>query len=295
MFMKKCPLYALHLAIRAWQRGHRNGREGRRSWTWESTMRSIRGRGKCTGTNYVNKNLFSKGVDAWWCDASEPVDNDWSGKANAIADNPKARFEINSKALNDAGSLRANTFSLHHADGINENQRLETNEKRVVNLTRSGFAGLQRYGTFVWNGDTKATWADFAQWIPSGLNYMATGCPYWTIDAGAFFVKSKDQWFWQGAFDKGTEDLGYREFYVRNIQFSGWLPMFCSHGTDFPREPWQFGKQGEPFYESIIKQIDLRYRLLPYIYSVAAMVANDDYTMTRMLTFDFRKIPKCII
>lgn len=241
---------------------------------------------------YVNKNLFSKGVDAWWCDGSEPVDGDWSHKANSIANNPQARFEINSKGLNELlGPLRANTFSLHHSQGIYENQRLTTNEKRVVNLTRSGFAGLQRYGSFVWNGDTKATWADFAQQIPSGLNYMVTGLPYWTIDAGAFFVKSNNQWFWKGAFNNGTEDLGYREFYVRNVQFCQWLPMFRSHGTDFSREPWQFGKPGEPFYESIIKQIYLRYRLMPYTYSVAAMVAREDYTMTRMLAFDFRNDP----
>ena len=239
---------------------------------------------------YVNKNLFSKGVDAWWCDSSEPVDGDWNNYSNSVSNNAFARYEINSKALNDLlGPFRANTFSLHHAQGIYENQRLQTNVKRVVNLTRSGFAGLQRYGTFVWNGDTKATWSDFAQQIPSGLNYMATGLPYWTIDAGAFFVKSNSQWFWKGNFDKGTEDMGYREFYVRNIQFCQWLPMFRSHGTDFTREPWAFGKPGEPFYESIVKQIQLRYRLLPYIYSVAAMVANQDYTMTRLLAFDFRK------
>jgi alpha-D-xyloside xylohydrolase len=242
---------------------------------------------------YVNKNLFSFGVDAWWCDSSEPTGSDWDIKANAIANNPKARYEINSKALNDLlGPLRANLFSLHHAEGIYENQRLTTVQKRVVNLTRSGFAGIQRYGTFIWNGDTKATWADFAQWIPSGLNYMVTGNPYWTIDAGAFFVKKKSQWFWAGEFEKGTSDPGYREFYVRNLQFSGWLPMLRSHGTDYAREPWQFGKPGEPFYESILKQINLRYRLLPYTYSVAAMVADENYTMTRALIFDFRKDDK---
>ncbi|MDP4276270.1 MAG: glycoside hydrolase family 31 protein [Bacteroidota bacterium] len=237
---------------------------------------------------YVNKNLFSKGVDAWWCDASEPIDGDWNDRGNAIVGNLRARYLMNTKPLEDGlGLTRTNTFSLHHAQGIYENQRLLTDKKRVVNLTRSGFAGLQRYGTFVWNGDTKATWADFAQWIPSGLNYMATGCPYWTIDAGAFFVKSRAQWFGKGAFDKGTDDMAYREFYVRNVQFCEWLPMFRSHGTEFAREPWQFGKKGEPFYESILQQINLRYRLLPYTYSVAAMVAFQDYTMTRMLAFDF--------
>lgn len=240
--------------------------------------------------DYVNRNLFSQGVDAWWCDSSEPLDGDWNEKANNIAQNPKARYLLNAEGLNELlGPLRANLFSLNHAKGIYENQRLASSEKRVLNLTRSGFAGIHRYGTFVWNGDTKATWSDFAKWIPSGLNYMATGNPYWTIDAGAFFVKSKSQWFWKGDFDKGTLDLGYREFYVRTLQFATWLPMMRSHGTDFAREPWKFGDVNDPFYKSIIGQINLRYQLLPYIYSVAAMVSNENYTMTRPLIFDFRK------
>ncbi|KRT17874.1 hypothetical protein ASU31_00850 [Pedobacter ginsenosidimutans] len=239
--------------------------------------------------DYVNKNLFSLGVDAWWCDSSEPVDGDWNDKANGIANNPKARYELNSAGLNELlGPLRANLFSLNHARGIYENQRLVTDQKRVLNLTRSGFSGIHRYGTFIWNGDTKATWADFARWIPSGLNYMATGNPYWTIDAGAFFVKSKSQWFWKGDFNKGVLDNGYREFYVRTLQFATWLPMMRSHGTDFAREPWQFGDLDSPFYRSIITQINLRYKLLPYTYSLAAMVSNQDYTMTRPLIFDFR-------
>ncbi|MCX2473493.1 glycoside hydrolase family 31 protein [Pedobacter sp. MC2016-05] len=241
-------------------------------------------------SDYVNKNLFSNGVDAWWCDSSEPVDGDWNDKANDIAQNPKARYDLNSAGLNELlGPLRANLFSLNHARGIYENQRLDTDKKRVLNLTRSGFAGIHRYGTFIWNGDTKATWADFAKWIPSGLNYMATGNPYWTIDAGAFFVKTKSQWFWKGDFDKGTLDAGYREFYVRTLQFATWLPMMRSHGTDFAREPWKFGDVNDPFYKSIITQINLRYQLLPYTYSVAAMVSNENYTMTRPLVFDFRK------
>lgn len=243
--------------------------------------------------NYVNKNLFSHGVDAWWCDGTEPIDADWNWEEStlAIANNPEARFKLNGGELNDLlGPMRANTFSLFHSQGIYENQRLTTNEKRVVNLTRSTYAGQQRYGTFVWNGDTKATWADFAQQIPSGLNYMATGSPYWTIDIGGFFVKSNgNAWFWQGDFENGTDDLGFREFYVRNAQFCQWLPMFRSHGTNVAREPWQFGKPGEPFYDSIIKQINLRYRLLPYTYSLAGMITNYDYTMTRLLAFDFRE------
>lgn len=240
--------------------------------------------------DYVGKNLFSKGVDAWWCDSSEPVDFDWNRGANNIASNPAARFEKNVKELSDlAGELRANTYALHHAMGIYENQRKTGSEKRLLNLTRASYPGMQRYGTMVWNGDTKATWADFKSWIPSGLNYVATGSPYWTIDVGAFFVKNNVEWFWKGDFPKGPADAGYREFYVRNLQYAGWLPLFRSHGTDFAREPWQFGNPGDPFYEAIIRQINLRYRLLPYIYSVANMVSDQDFTMTRPLFFDFRK------
>lgn len=239
--------------------------------------------------DYVNKNLFSKGVDAWWPDSSEPVEFDWNRGANSIADKPEIRFERNLKALADLlGEERVNTYSLHHTMGIYENQRKVNNQKRVVILTRASYPGQQRYGTMVWNGDSKATWNDFKSWIPGGLNYMVTGSPYWTIDAGAFFVRSKAEWFSKGDFATGTADSGYREFYVRNIQYAGWLPVLRSHGTDFAREPWQFGSSGEPFYDAIIKQIDLRYRLLPYIYSLAAKVTNEDYTMTRSLLFDFR-------
>jgi len=242
---------------------------------------------------YVNKNLFSKGVDAWWPDSSEPVEADWNRGANNIADKPAIRFEKNVKVMADLlGEQRVNTFSLHHTMGIYQNQRKTDSLKRVVILTRATFPGLQRYGAMVWNGDTKATWNDFRSWIPGGLNYMVTGAPYWTIDAGAFFVRPKTEWFSKGEFPKGTADSGYREFYVRNIQYAGWLPVLRSHGTDFAREPWQFGNPGEPFYDAIIRQINLRYRLLPYIYSLAARVTNDDYTMTRSLLFDFRNDSK---
>ncbi|MGZ3754111.1 MAG: glycoside hydrolase family 31 protein [Mucilaginibacter sp.] len=237
---------------------------------------------------YVNKNLFSKGVDAWWPDSDEPVEFDWNRGANNIANDPAARFEKNVKVMADLlGEQRVNTYSLHHTMGIYENQRKTNSQKRVVILTRASYPGQQRYA-MVWNGDTKATWNDFKSWIPGGLNYMVTGSPYWTIDAGAFFVRSKAEWFSKGDFAKGPADTGYREFYVRNIQYAGWLPVLRSHGTDFAREPWQFGTAGEPYYDAIIKQINLRYRLLPYVYSIAAKVTNEDYTMTRSLLFDFR-------
>ncbi|RKR81777.1 alpha-D-xyloside xylohydrolase [Mucilaginibacter gracilis] len=243
--------------------------------------------------NYVYPNLFTKGVDAWWCDSSEPVEADWNRGANNIANDPGVRFEKNVKVMADLlGEQRVNTFSLHHSMGVYENQRKVDSLKRVFILTRASFPGQQRYGTMVWNGDTKATWADFKSWIPGGLNYMVTGSPYWTIDAGAFFVRPHVEWFGKGEFPKGTADRGYKEFYVRNLQYSAWLPLFRSHGTDFAREPWKFGSAGDPYYDAILKQIDLRYRMLPYIYALAAQVNRQDYTMTRSLLFDFRNDSK---
>ena len=116
---------------------------------------------------------------------------------------------------------------------------------------------------------------------------MATGCNYWTVDVGAFFTTKDPRWFHDGAFQAGVNDLGYREFYTRMFQYATFLPLLRSHGTDTPREIWNFGKEGEPFYEAILKMIHLRYQLLPYIYSMADEVTNQRYTMTRLLAFDF--------
>ena len=162
----------------------------------------------------------------------------------------------------------------------------------MANLTRSSYAGQQRYSTITWNGDTYASWQSFARQIPAGLNFMATGCPYWTVDAGAFFTRKSSQWFWDGDFPQGVSDLGYREFYTRMLQYATFLPLMRSHGTDTPREIWRFGKEGEPFYEAIASSIRLRYRLLPYIYSLAGQVTQKDYTPARLLAFDFPHDPK---
>jgi len=117
--------------------------------------------------------------------------------------------------------------------------------------------------------------------------------PYWTMDVGAFFVKRKpEMWFWNGDYDEGVADLGYRELYVRWFQYGAFLPMFRAHGTDTPREIWRFGEPGEPFYEALVSALNLRYRLLPYIYSIAGWITQYDYTMLRALPFDFRSDPR---
>jgi alpha-D-xyloside xylohydrolase len=175
-----------------------------------------------------------------------------------------------------------NAYSLLHSEGIYAGQRAVTGDKRVVNLTRSAYAGQQRYATITWSGDLAANWETLRQQIPAGLNFCVTGLPYWTLDIGAFFVKRKPElWFWSGEYEQGVDDFQYGAF----------LPMFRAHGTDTPREIWRFGNPGEPVYDTLVKYLHLRYRLMPYIYSLAGQVTHQDYTMMRVLPFDFRHDP----
>ncbi len=234
--------------------------------------------------------LFSKGVDAWWCDCTEPFEADWCGD---VKPEPVVRLQINTaaaKAFIDPQFI--NAYSLLHARGIYEGQRAARSHKRVVNLTRSGYAGQQRYGTIVWSGDAPARWDILKREIAGGLNFCASGGPYWTLDIGAFFVNRKEElWFWEGAYPKGCEDEGYRELYVRWFQLGAFLPMFRSHGTDTPREIWRFGEPGSATYDTLVNFDFLRYRLLPYLYSLAGRVTHADDTLMRLLAFDFRDDP----
>jgi len=232
--------------------------------------------------------LFSHGIDAWWCDCTEPFEADWHG---AVKPEPEQRMLINTaEAKRFLDPEYINAYSLLHSKGIYEGQRAVTNAKRVVNLTRSAYAGQHRYGTITWSGDISANWDTLRKQIADGLNFCMTGSPYWTLDIGAFFVQNKpDLWFWSGDYNKGVEDLGYRELYVRWFQLGAFLPMFRSHGTDTPREIWRFGKPGEPMYDTLVKYLKLRYKLMPYIYSLAGAVTHRSYTMFRALAFDFRQ------
>ncbi|MBK1791689.1 glycoside hydrolase family 31 protein [Persicirhabdus sediminis] len=240
---------------------------------------------------YTNDNLFKHGIDAWWCDCTEPIEADWTGKTKL---SPKERRDINIASQRATlGREKLNSYSLYHSQGIYENQRKTSEEKRVVNLTRSGYAGQQRYGTISWTGDISARWEVLEQQIPCGLNFTVTGSPYWTNDIGAFFVKpSKRTWFRDGIYPEGVADLGFRELYTRWFQYGSFLTMFRSHGTDTPREVWQFGEPGTPFYDTLAKYLELRYKLMPYTYSIAGQTSHNNYTMTRLLAFDFRKDPK---
>ncbi len=233
----------------------------------------------------AERGLFSRGVDAWWCDCTEPFEADWNG---TVKGSPEERMRINvgmAEKYLDPGM--SNAYSLLHSQGIWEGQRGSGSPKRVLNLTRSGYPGQQRYGTFTWSGDTAATWEALRAQVPEGLNFCLAGLPYWTTDIGAFFVASKEQWFWRGDYEGGVDDSGYRELFVRWFQYGAFLPMFRAHGTDTPREIWRFGAPGSREYETLVRFLRLRKALDPYLYSLAGAVYLEGYTMMRALAFDF--------
>jgi alpha-D-xyloside xylohydrolase len=235
----------------------------------------------------ARRGLFTHGIDGWWTDATEPFEADWTG---AIKPEPEERLRLNTgEAKRYLDPELINAFSLVHAEGIYRHQRAVREDKRVVNLTRSAYPGQQRYGTVTWSGDVTATWGTLRRQIAEGLSFCATGMPYWTTDIGAYFVaRDPTRWFWAGDYDDGVADLGYRELYLRWFQYAAWLPMFRSHGTDTPREVWRFGEPGDPIYEGLVAALRLRYRLLPYIYSIAGWTTTRGYTILRALPFDFR-------
>lgn len=235
---------------------------------------------------------LNRGFDGWWCDSTEPFASpDWCGETR-LPD--EVRYELVGKEHEKyLGPERANLYALAHAQGIWENQK----DKPVVNLTRSGWAGIQKYGTILWAGDTAATWQELKREIAKGLNVGLSGIPYWTVDAGAFFVggtacwrkwkgdpNAAPVWFWTGDYDDGVADLGYQELYTRWLQLACFLPIFRSHGTDTPREVWNFD---EPFRGAIEKTIRLRYQLMPYILNMSKRVVGEHFTMMRSLLFDF--------
>lgn len=244
--------------------------------------------------------LFDGGFDAWWCDSTEPFTGpDWNGGEKRPE---RERFELvgqeHKRFLDPA---QANLYAVAHARGIYENQRQETGKRRVLNLTRSGYVSSQRYGALLWSGDISARWDVMRRQIAEALSMAACGYPWWTLDIGGFFVVRDNwqsrgcgchtdpspKWFWQGDFEEGIRDPGYRELVVRWMQFGCFLPVFRSHGTDTPREIWHFGRRGEPWFDAVESAIRLRYRLMPYLYSLAGEVWLNNGMMFRPLLFDF--------
>ncbi|HAM97946.1 MAG TPA: xylosidase [Marinilabiliales bacterium] len=215
---------------------------------------------------YLNEGVFKLGMDGWWIDSSEPDHLD-----------PKPS-DFDTKTY--LGSFRKvrNAFPLMTVGGVSEHQRTITSDKRVFILTRSAFAGQQRYGANTWSGDVVASWDALRNQISAGLNFSLCGIPYWNSDLGGFFL-------WN--FKNPLENVDYRELHVRWIEFGTFCPMMRSHGEGFPREIYQFGKKGSPVYDAIEKYINLRYSLLPYIYSASWDVTANQSSIMRALVMDF--------
>jgi len=221
----------------------------------------------------INTKLFSKGVDAWWLDATEP-----DITSNLPMDERKAL--MNPTALGPAAQY-FNAFSLMQAQAVYEGQRRTKPDQRVYILTRSSFAGLQRYAAANWSGDIAARWHDMKAQIPCGLNFCISGIPYWNMDIGGFAVETRYN-------DAKGEDLDeWRELMTRWFQFGTFAPIFRVHGQFPYREMFNVAPENHPAYQTMLAYDKLRYRLMPYIYSLTGMTWLNDYTIMRALAMDF--------
>ena len=223
--------------------------------------------------DFMNRGIFSLGMDGWWLDSTEPDHLDIKEE------------DFDNKTY--LGSFRKvrNAYPLIAVGGVSDHQRQTSTDKRVFILTRSAFAGQQRYGANSWSGDVVSDWNVLRNQISGGLNFSLCGIPYWNCDIGGFFPSR---------FSGGVQNVAYRELYVRWLQFAAFTPMMRSHGTDTPREIWNFGEKGSWEYNTIEKYINLRYRLLPYIYSTSWQVTANGSSMMRALMMDFASDKKVL-
>jgi alpha-D-xyloside xylohydrolase len=253
---------------------------------------------------HVRRNIFDQGMDGFWMDATEPesglrtilaavglnlrapslktasVPGFYSGQKQGLA-----AGAIKGLGRNELGSFARylNTYALMTTGGVYNNWRASGSDKRVYILTRSAFAGSQRNAATTWSGDIFGRWPVLKNQIAGGINFCMAGIPYWTTDIGGFFTEKNPL-----SRTKRYEDPAYRELYVRWFQFGAFCPIFRSHGTNTPREVWRFGEPGEETYDTLVKFDNLRYRLMPYIYSLAGKVTQEGYTIMRGLAMDFR-------
>jgi len=208
--------------------------------------------------NTLKVNMLDNGVDSWWMDAVEPENDALKGTKMHIGE----------------GDFYRLTYPLMVSRAVYEGQRQATSDKRVCILTRSAFSGQQRYGIINWSGDIGGTWDTFKNQIVAGLNYTITGFSYWTTDIGGFFRPGNSQY----------TDEKYHELLTRWYQWGTFNPIFRIHGYQTETEPWKYGQKVE---DNMRKMLNLRYRLLPYIYSEAWQVTKNGSTMMRPLVMDF--------
>ncbi len=237
----------------------------------------------------MDENLYTKynkkgvpGVDAWWMDASEPNVRDctpmWYRKA------------LSGPTALGTTTEYFNAYSIVNADAIYNGQRSVLPNQRVFLLTRSGFAGEQRFSTATWSGDIGTRWEDMRAQMTAGLNYSMSGLPFWGMDQGGFCVENRYVAA-QQLYDRTkveNEDLKeWRELQTRWSQFGTFIPLFRVHGQWPTREIWNIAPDDHPAYRSFLYYDQLRYRLMPYLYAMAGWVHLTDYTMMRGLVMDF--------
>ena len=216
--------------------------------------------------------LHKMGIDAWWMDSTDPDHHSYK--------------DSDLDELSAMGSYRSvrNAYPLMTVGGVYDHQRAVDSTKRVFILTRSYFAGQQRYGANTWSGDINSSWDSFRKQVPICLNYTLTANPNVNSDIGGFFARSYNT---QGA-NSATRNPQYQELYVRWMQFGAFTPMMRSHGTEVYRELYYYGKPGEPVYDALLDAVRLRYRFLPYIYSLSWQVSRHDDSFMRALFMDFK-------
>lgn len=223
--------------------------------------------------NLLQQKIYSKGIDAWWMDASEPD----------ILSNvsPQKRIAQMTPTAQGPAALWLNAYPLENARGIYEGQRGTGDNKRVLLLTRSGYAGSQRYGAVIWSGDIASRWTDMKAQISAGINFSMSGLPYWTMDIGGFSVEKRFER------PKEADQEEWRELQTRWYQFGAFVPLFRVHGQLPFREIYNVAPETHAAYHSMLYYNKLRYRLLPYIYSLAGKAYWQDYTLMRGLVMDF--------
>jgi alpha-D-xyloside xylohydrolase len=217
------------------------------------------------------KTLYDYGCDAWWMDSTDP---DFFNPRESDYEHP---------VYGGTWRSQRNAFPLETVRGIYQSQRKDDRGKRIFIMTRSSYAGQQHYGSNMWSGDVNSSWDMLRKQVPCGLSFTLTGNPNFNTDIGGFFCGSYNT---RGS-GSAPKNPQFQELYVRWMQYGLFCPVFRSHGADAPREIWQFGKKGEPVYDAIEKQIRLRYRLIPYLYSTAWQVTSNNDSYMRPLFADF--------
>ena len=215
--------------------------------------------------NRLPGKLLAQGWDSFWLDSAEPEES-WPHGGDAILRNKQLAI--------GNGAEYTNVFPLLHTLGVQDQWRKTTESKRVFLLTRSAFFGQQRVGATVWSGDVFSSFWALSHQVPAGLNFALSGNPYWTTDIGGYFP----------VFPGSTEKPAYQELYARWFEFGTFCPIFRTHGHRPNNELWSYDKI-EP---ALIRYDKLRYRLMPYIYSLAWKVSSEDYTIQRPLVMDWR-------